>query len=134
LNILQTNNRSPPAQYANDHTTRMTTEHLAEVGIAALLAILVAELVAHGALRTFLEARGVKPWRWSDTMLATPLIMAGAGAVGGGGAAIGHRVGNRAFITHLPLSSLWIDFAGLAAVCIGLFMLTLGVIALKKLT
>ena len=130
---LQTNRSPPPAQYGPVTAASMTTEHFAEVGIAAFFAMVIAEIVAHGALRTFLEARGVVPWKFGDTLLATPLILAGAGAIGGGGAAIGHRVGNRAFIIHAPLSSLWIDLGGLTAVILGLVMVVLGTIALRKL-
>jgi hypothetical protein len=112
----------------------MTTEHVAEVGLAAFLAILIAVIVAHGALQTFLEARGVQPWRLGDTLLATPLIIAGAGAIGGGGAAIAHRLGNHAFIARTIPSALWIDAAGLVSLCAGVIMLTLGVRAIRKLT
>ncbi|MBC8088196.1 MAG: hypothetical protein H7Z40_13090 [Phycisphaerae bacterium] len=46
----------------------------------------------------------------SDTLLAASLIS--AGGVGGGGAAIAHRVGNHAFIVRAPVSTLWIDAVG----------------------
>lgn len=55
-------------------------------GIAA--PVLVAT-VAHALLKTFLEARGVRPWTLLDSLGASPVLLLGAVLLGGSGGALG---------------------------------------------
>lgn len=98
---------------------------------AALLAVLVIGAVAHGILRIFLEARGVRPWTLSDSLGSLPLVLIGTLLTFMGAMLLANpanspvsAAGNTP-IVHLVL---------LALVLAGLFLIRLGIFALKKLT
>ena len=97
---------------------------------AAVACALVAAIVGHGILRPMLEARGVSPWTVQDSLGSMPLVLIGAAAIGASAA--------------LASGWLWcvcdaIIPTALGAIAaplflLGLLMLRLGVLALRKLT
>jgi hypothetical protein len=88
----------------------------------ALTSAVMAVVVAHGILRPLLEARGVSPWRWRDTLGSTPLVTIGSAIVS-------------ASATQVVLSAAWQSrVLCLALLAAGALTLRLGLLAVRKLT
>ncbi len=100
--------------------------------VAAALAWLVALIISHAILRTFLEARGVEPWSRRDSALATPLVTLGAALITG--AVVYLTV---ATIVPCPVGlghGAATRVVSLGFIAAGGLMLRLGLLALRKLT
>lgn len=99
---------------------------LSSVSMGLLVAFLIG-LVAHGILKPLLEARGVNPWTLRDTLGATPLVLIGGALVGGGATVL--TIAGATGCTLLGV----VTFAVSVKMVIGLGMLRLGLLALRKL-
>ena len=97
--------------------------------LASVVCALVAGMVGHGVLRPLLEARGVTPWRVHDSLGALPLVLIGSALIGGGAALVGWLFGVCGGIISPAVGA-----AAVVAVLVGVFVLRLGLLALRKLT
>ena len=100
--------------------------------IAAAMTTLLVLYVAHGTMRTFLEARGVAPWSTRDTVFSIPLVLAGASLAAG-------SVVYLAVATVVPCPVGTTDMRMIRVLSLGvlaasLLMVWLGVRAIRKLT
>lgn len=97
----------------------------------ALLLAIVAGMIGHSILRTFLEARGVEPWGVLDSLNAMPLVLLGAAAVGAAATLTATAI-------ILPCTdygeSTFPITASVVLVVSGLLMLRLGLLAVRRLT
>lgn len=98
--------------------------------VAALACALVAVVVGHGILRPMLKSRGVSPWTVRDTLGSTPLVVFGAAAIG---AAAALASGWLWCVCEAIIPTVLGVIAG-ALFLLGLLMLRLGLLALRKLT
>jgi hypothetical protein len=99
--------------------------------VAAVVAKLITAIVAHGALRPLMEARGVSPWGLKDSFGAIPLLAAGSALASG---AAGY--GAIAMLVPCPTSrqDAWlVPLLCLGLLAVGFLMLRLGTLALRKL-
>lgn len=109
------------------HASQFVPVLLGGVGASALVA-----MVSHALLKTFLEARGVRPWTRRDSLGATPVLLLGAALLGGSGGTLLSR-----WLTcpgtgcAIPRIGVVLALAGGAA---GLLATWLGLHALRKLT
>jgi hypothetical protein len=100
--------------------------------IAAAMTTLLVLYVAHGAMRTFLEARGVAPWSTRDTVFAIPLVLGGAALAAGSVAYL-----TVATVVPCPIGTTdmrMIRVLSLGLLAAALLMVWLGVRAIRKLT
>ncbi len=98
---------------------------------AALLAVLVTWAVAHGILRIFLEARGVRPWTRRDSLGSLPLVLIGTLLTFLAGMLLANPANSAVPAAgNTPVIRLVL----LALLLVGLFLIRLGIFALKKLT
>ena len=92
-----------------------------------LLTALIAGMVGHGALRPLMEARGVSPWRLRDSLGALTLVLIGSACVGGASSAFAVWGVARCSVAG------WSVTVVSAAIVLGILMLRLGLLALRKL-
>ncbi len=93
--------------------------------------LVLAWIICHRVMRTFLEARGVEPWTAFDSMGSAPLVLAGAAAIGGGTTlAAGLFVNPCAQLVHTTAAQV----AAIALAITGLLMLHFGLLAIRRLT
>ena len=107
------------------------------IGLVAVMMGTVAAAVAHGVLRSALESRGVVPWHLRDTLGAIPLILLGSTGIGAVTGFVVVRLVENAPLTseHLALtvSPQMMLGAGAFVLAVSALILTLGIIALRKL-
>ena len=98
--------------------------------VASVLCAAVAGIVGHGVLRPMLEARGVAPWTVRDSLGSMPLVLIGAALIGGSGALAS---GWLWCACDAIIPTVLVVVAG-TLFLLGLSMLRLGLLALRKLT
>jgi hypothetical protein len=97
----------------------------------AFLAALLGGGITHARLRPQLELRGVSPWRLGDSLAASPLILIGSAGVGAGLSM--SVLGLTGFMMTIEFPRIAVLGVGLALLAVSAFIITLGVIALRKL-
>lgn len=98
--------------------------------VASAVCAMVAGIVGHGVLRPMLEARGVAPWTVRDSVGSMPLVMIGAALIGASGALAS---GWLWCVCDAIIPTALVVVAG-SLFLLGLSMLRLGLLALRKLT
>lgn len=103
---------------------------LAAAIVASAMCALVAGVVGHGVLRPMMEARDVSPWAVRDSLGSMPLVLIGAALIGASGA-----VGSGWLwcVREAIIPTVLVVAAGVLFL-LGLLMLRLGLLALRKLT
>lgn len=102
------------------------------VVLAGIVGVIVTAIVAHGILRPLLEARGIAPWRFRDSLGSTPLVTLGSGMTS---AAVMALALMAVAATLAGVNALWwIRVLCLALLAAGVLTLRLGLLALRKLT
>lgn len=100
----------------------LVSNSIVVTAVAAFTSAALALVIAHGTLRPLLEARGVAPWRWRDTLGSTTLVTLGSAVISGSA-------------TQAVLNATWWPrVLCLALLAAGVLTLRLGVLALRKLT
>jgi len=94
----------------------------------------VAAMVGHGVLRPMLEARGVTPWTVRDSLGSMPLVLFGAAACGAGGSVGTYWLTGVSGAIIPSVHPSMLAAMAVALVLIGLLVLRLGLLALRKLT
>lgn len=105
-------------------------ETLVATLVAAAASAVVAAIVGHGVLRPLLEARGIIPWTIRDSIGALPLVLFGSAAFGAGVERLSGWLFGACGVIIPPAGA----FVALLFIVIGLLMLRLGLLALRKLT
>lgn len=100
--------------------------------IAGVTGALIAVIVAHGVLRPLLEARGITPWRFRDSLGSTPLVVIGSGITSASLVALVLMVAAAALLG--VNAGWWLRVLCLALLAAGVLTLRLGLLALRKLT
>lgn len=114
-----------------DCSLSLLERHLLPTLAGGVAVLLLAWLLCHRVMQTFLEARGVQPWSAFDSFGAAPLVLAGAAAVGGATTlASGLFVNPCASYAHTTAA----EVAAIALAITGLMMLHFGLLALRRLT
>ena len=98
--------------------------------VASAVCAMVAGIVGHGVLRPMLEARGVAPWAVRDSVGSMPLVLIGAALIGASGALAS---GWLWCACDAIIPTVLVVVAG-TLFLLGLSMLRLGLLALRKLT
>jgi hypothetical protein len=113
------------------HAKEMTMQFVPALigGVAALLLVVA---VSHALLRTFLEARGVRPWTLLDSLGASPVLLLGALLLGTSGGVLAAWWLTCPGIT-CAVPSVGVLLALLLAAA-GVLATWLGLLALRKFT
>ena len=96
--------------------------------VGAATSVLLCFAISHGVLRTFMHARGVKPWTMADTFGSTLLLSLGSAFVGAAGMIIALS------LSELLITSATMLGSAFVLVVLGALCLRLGLLALRKLT